>query len=84
MSADANALLDTIAALAMEIAQQCPDAADRAKQIAMLAGEVRTGSDLDRGAVQDALEATLEESDISDGHVRTTTEAVVKAVKGTA
>lgn len=76
-----DALLDTIFALAMEIAQHCPDAAERATRIAELVGEIRANPPLDRGTIQDILETELDTSDVSDLHVRTTTEAVVKAVR---
>lgn len=80
-STNAEALFDTISTLAMEIAQHCPDAAERASSIVKLVSEIRASPAVDRGAIQDVLETELEESDLSDTHVRRTTEAVVKAVR---
>lgn len=80
---DPDAVLDTIATLAMDIARQCPDCADSASQIASLAGEVR-GAGVDRGAVQDALDSQMADSGMSDLQVRSTTEAVIKAAKNEA
>ena len=80
MADDPDAILETIVELAMGIARQCPDCADGASRIASLAGELRAGS-IDRGAVQDVLEAQMDESDLSDVHVRSTVDSVVKAVR---
>lgn len=78
---DPDALLETIVTLAVEIGQRCPDCADQASLIASLAGQIR-GASIDRGAVQDALDAEMADSDLSDLHVRSTTEAVMKAGRG--
>lgn len=78
MADDPDAILETIVELAMGIARQCPDCADSASHIASLAGELRAGS-IDRGVVQDVLEAEMGEGDLSDLHVRSTAESVVKA-----
>ena len=79
-STDPETLLDTITTLALEIGQRCPDCADQAGRIATLAREIRAAP-LDRGAIQDVLEAETSEADLSDVHVRTTTEAVIRAAK---
>ncbi len=80
MTDDPDTILGTIVELAMGIARQCPDCADPASQIASLAGELRAGP-IDRGAVQDVLEAQMGESDLSDVRVRSTVESVVKAAR---
>lgn len=80
-SPNPDSLLETIVTLAVEIGQRCPDCADHASRIASLAGQIR-GASMDRGAVQDVLDAEMADSDLSDLHVRTTTEAVLKAGKG--
>jgi hypothetical protein len=78
LTPDSDAVLETITTLAMDIARQCPDCAEPASRIAELAGQVRSAG-IDRGAVQDALEAQIGDGDLSDVHVRATTESVVKA-----
>jgi hypothetical protein len=80
MADDPDTILGTIVDLAMGIARQCPDCADPASQIASLAGELRAGP-IDRGAVQDVLEAQMGEGDLSDVRVRSTVESVVKAAR---
>jgi hypothetical protein len=80
MHADAESMLETIATLALQIAQSCPDCADPASRIAALVAEIRTGS-LDRGAVRDAVEAGTVDSDVSDAQVGATVEAVVKTAR---
>ena len=80
MADDPDAILGTIVELAMGIARQCPDCADPASQIASLAGELRAAP-IDRGAVQDVLEAQMGEGDLSDVRVRSTAESVVKAAR---
>ncbi len=80
MSGDPDAILGTIVELAMGIGRQCPDCADAASQIASLAGELRAGP-IDRGAVQDVLEAEMGDGDLSDVRVRSTAEAVVRAAQ---
>ena len=80
MSDDPDAILGTIVDLAMGIARQCPDCAEPASQIASLAGELRAGQ-IDRGAVQDVLDARMGENDLSDVHVRATAESVLKAAR---
>lgn len=80
-STQAEQLLDTIASLAMEIAGQCPDAAERACQIVSLVGDIRATGPVDRGAVQDVLESRVAEGDLSDVGVRTTADEIVRAVR---
>lgn len=79
--ADPDALLETISSLAMAIARQCPDCADQATQIASLAAQVRAAAP-DRGVIKDTLDSELVDVDgVSDTQMRSTTEAVVKAVQ---
>ncbi|MGA0598595.1 hypothetical protein [Enterovirga sp. CN4-39] len=80
MSRDPDAILGAIVELAMGVARQCPDCADSAAKIASLAGELRAGP-IDRGAVQDALDAEIGENDLSDVRVRAAAESVVKATR---
>lgn len=80
-TATTESLLDTIATLAIEIASQCPDAAERARQIGRLVGDIRASGPVDRGAVQDVLESRLEGSELSDVGVRTTADEIVRAVR---
>lgn len=77
MHANTDSMLDAIAALALQIAQSCPDCADAATQIARLTGDIR-GAALDAGSVRDAVEAGTLDSDISDAQVDATVQAVVK------
>jgi hypothetical protein len=77
MHADANAMLETIGALALQIAQSCPDCAEPAMRIVDLAKQVHGGG-LDRGAIRDAVETTTLDSDLSDTQVGATVEAVAK------
>ena len=80
MSRDPDAILGTIVELAMGLARHCPECADSAAKIASLAGELRAGP-IDRGAVQDALDAEIGENDLSDVRVRAAAESVVKAAR---
>jgi hypothetical protein len=77
MHADADAMLATIAEIALQIARSSPDCADAATRIAKLAGEVR-GTKLEWGAVRDAVESGTADSDLSDAQVGATVDAVVK------
>lgn len=79
---DQQALLDTIVTLAFEIGQRSPDCADHAARIASLAGQIAAAKP-DRGAIQDTLDAQMSDTDLSDSHVRSTTEAVVRTMDGT-
>lgn len=69
--------LDTIIGIALEIAQHCPDCADKAMRISSLARHA-AAAPLDRETVRDAIEAQTFDSDLSDTQVSATTEAVVK------
>jgi hypothetical protein len=75
-----ESLLETIGSLAAEIARHCPDCAEKASRIMEMASEVRA-QPVERADIADAIEAQTFASDMSDTSVRTTTEAVVKAVR---
>lgn len=78
---DAQALMASICDLAMEIARLCPDAAERGEQLVALVGELRQVP-VDRDAVEDAITSRTMDSDLSESQVRSTTEAVIKAARG--
>jgi hypothetical protein len=80
MHANADSMLETIGALALQIAQSCPDCSDAASRIAELATEIR-GVGLDRGSIRDAVEAGTVDSDLSDAQVGATVEAVVNTAR---
>jgi hypothetical protein len=69
---------DTIIDLANCIARAAPECADKAMQIADLAREFDRIPD--RGAVQDAIEASLVDTDASEPRIQMTASAVVSAV----
>lgn len=80
MAASPEALLETIAGLASDIARQCPDCADQALSIVDLVRQVGSVP-LDRGAVQDAIESDGLDGSLSDVSDRSRTEAVMKVIK---
>lgn len=80
MAASTEALLETIAGLASEIARECPDCAERALGIVDLVRQVGSVP-LDRGAVQDAIGSDGLDGSLSDVSDRTRTEAVIKAAQ---
>ena len=80
MAASTEALLETIAGLASDIARQCPDCAERALGIVDLVRQVGSVT-LDRGAIQDAVESDGLDESLSDVSDRTRTEAVIQATK---
>jgi hypothetical protein len=75
-----DALLESIERLAGEIARASPESAEQARQIALLAGELRCGPP-DRAAIRDAIDSETADSDISDTQIRSATEAVMRAVR---
>ena len=74
-----SSVADTIVDLANEIARASPESADNAMRIADLAREFDRLPD--RAAVQDALEATLVDTEASEPRIQMTTSAVMSAVK---
>jgi len=72
--------LETIAGLAEEIARSCPEAADRALQIAALARELDSTTDV--GTIRDVLEAEASDGDeLSDTRARNTAAEIADALK---
>jgi hypothetical protein len=75
-----SAILETIVNLAEEIARTSPDCAHKAVKIVELVGELNA-RDIDRAAVQDAIEVETADSDLSDVRLASTTDAVLKAAR---
>lgn len=72
-------VLDTIIALADQIARAAPDCADKAMRIIELVHGL-DGS-VDQASVEDAITAETVDSDLSDPQVRTTARAVLDALR---
>lgn len=81
MASDTKAagVLDTITVLAEDIARASPDCADKALRIMDLAGDLNGRPD--RDLIQDAIEAKLVDSEMSDSQIQSTTSAVVGALR---
>lgn len=80
MTVQRSSGLQTIAALAEEIARASPEAANKAMQIAELARELDDTADL--GTIRDVLEAeTVDGDELSDTRARTTATEIVDALK---
>jgi hypothetical protein len=75
-----SAILETIVNLAEEIARTSPDCAHKAVKIVELVGEL-DARDIDRAAVQDAIEVETADSDLSDVRLASATDAVLKAAR---
>jgi hypothetical protein len=72
--------LQTIAALAEEIARSSPEAATKAMQIAELAREIDNAPDV--GSIRDVLEAeTADGNELSDTRARTAATEIADALK---
>jgi hypothetical protein len=72
--------LQTIAALAEEIARSSPEAATKAMQIAELAREIDSAPDV--GTIRDVLEAeTADGDELSDTRARTAATEIADALK---
>jgi hypothetical protein len=71
--------VETIIALAEEIAQVAPDCADRALKIIEFAREL--GDQPDRATVEDAIESHLIDSELSEPQLQTVTSAVVGSIR---
>jgi hypothetical protein len=67
--------VETIIALAEEIAQVAPDCAHRALKIIEFAREL--GDQPDRATIEDAVESQLIDSELSEPQLQTITSAVV-------
>ena len=72
-------IVETIISLAEEIARSAPECATKAMQIIDLVREL--DSTPDRETIEDAIETSLNDSELSDPQLRTMTSAIVKAVK---
>ena len=75
-----SAILETIVSLAEEIARTSPECTHKAVKIVELVGEL-DARDIDRGAVQDAIEVETADSDLSDVRLASATDAVLKAAR---
>ena len=75
-----SAILETIVNLAEEIARTSPDCAHKAVKIVELVGELNA-RDIDRAAVQDAIEVETADSDLSDVRLASATDAVLRAAR---
>lgn len=73
--------VDTIIALAQEIAQVAPECADKALKIIDAAREL--GEPPDRAMIEDAIESKLIDSELSEPQLQTVTSAVVGSITGT-
>jgi hypothetical protein len=74
-----QAVLDTVAMLADQIARAAPECADQAMQIVKLVQELSPMPD--RALIEDALSVETADNDVSDARVQTTTDAVMQAVR---
>ena len=72
--------VDTIIALAQEIAQVAPECADKALKIIDAAREL--GERPDRAMIEDAIESKLIDSELSETQLQTVTSAVVGSISG--
>ena len=70
--------VDTIIALAQEIAQVAPECADKALKIIDAAREL--GERPDRAMIEDAIESKLIDSELSEPQLQTVTSAVVGSI----
>jgi hypothetical protein len=71
--------IDTIVMLAEQIAQTAPECATQAMRIIELVNEL--GSEPDQAMIKDAIDAETADTELSDARVRTTAEAVARAVR---
>ena len=77
---DASTTADAITDLAERIARASPESAEEAMMICRLVQSVDLTPD--RGAVQDAIESTLVDGEMSEAQLQTATSAVVGAIRG--
>lgn len=75
---ETEAIIDTISDLALDIAAHCPDCANKATRLASLVRQLGS-TRVDRGAIQDALDSEVLDTDISDLRARSAAEAVARA-----
>ena len=74
-----QAVLDTVAMLADQIARAAPECADQAMQIVKLFQELNPMPD--RALIEDTLSVETADTDVSEARVQATTDAVMQAVK---
>ena len=74
-----QAVLDTVAMLADQIARAAPECADQAMQIVKLMQELSPVPD--RALIEDAVSVETADTDVSEARVQATTDAVMQAVK---
>ena len=74
-----QAVLDTVAMLADQIARAAPECADQAVQIVKLVQELNPMPD--RALIEDTLSVETADTDVSEARVQATTDAVMQAVK---
>jgi hypothetical protein len=80
MAVERSSGLETIAALAEEIARSSPESANKAMQIAELARELDDNADV--GTIRDVLEAeTVDGDELSDTRARTAAIEIADALK---
>jgi hypothetical protein len=80
MAVERSSGLQTIAALAEEIARSSPESANKAMQIAELARELDDTADV--GTIRDVLEAeTVDGDELSDTRARTAAVEIADALK---
>jgi hypothetical protein len=72
-------IIETITSLAEDIARSAPECATKAMQIIDLVRELDAVPD--RETIEDAIETSLNDSELSDPQLRTMTSAIVNAVK---
>jgi hypothetical protein len=72
-------VIETVVALAEDIARSAPECATKAMQIIDLMQDLDAAPD--REMIEDAIETSLNDGELSDPQVRTMTSAIVNAVK---
>ena len=77
---EADAMIETISELALDIAAHCPDCADKATRLASLVRQLGA-SRLDRGAIQDTLDSEVLDTEMSDLKARSTADAIHRATR---
>lgn len=76
---DLSAVLETVSALAGQIARASPECADKAMKIVDLLQDVALQPD--RELIQDAIETNMVDSELSEPQLKTMTSAVVGAIR---
>jgi hypothetical protein len=76
---DSFEIIEAIISLAQDIARIAPECATKSMQIIDLVRELDAVPD--RETIEDAIETSLNDSELSDPQLRTMTSAIVKAVR---